>query len=219
MQISPVKNVRFLSAVLPVAAIPAAVWLRVALRRRVLTFALVALLLVDAYHVLPLATRIAEPFFRESALRRFLEPLDPARPHPRVIWSGDYLSFTPERPSLVSGDLYHDLYHFGPRQLRVLYGLREGELLVVPYARLDAFLTRDGSAGDLLIRASPRLLNPETWDPLPPPRREWFGQSIALISQEERGRTLRVLNRCRFAGVPLAFSCDEVKGAGQRIPD
>ena len=74
------------------------------------------------------------------------------------------------------------------------------------------YLKENGAEGDLLIRISHRLVNPRTWNPTPPSGRELFGQSIALGLRDNDEDALRVVNRCRFAGEPLAFSCSEVVG-------
>lgn len=172
MQFTPVKNVRFLSAAVPTAALLAAAAFQAASSRRQWVLpAIVLALVLDLILVAPAASRVISPFYAESALVGFLEPMDRRPADSRVYWIGEYLNFLPPEGSRLSGDQYDEIYHFGAQHLRCLYDLNADD-------------AAPSKPGDLLITSTHRLHNPPTWNPSPPENREHANQSLSVYRAE-----------------------------------
>ena len=232
-QFTPYKEVRYLAVLLPLLALPARVAIHAALGSRKGVAVVVGLLAFDAASALPQAGRIAEPFYRESALRQFLAPLADGRRPIRVLWAGGYLTFAAPGPSPLAGDAFFGLFHFGPQLLRVLYAMgpdqvvkvprhetllrtlsdpRAGAVRALPRSELFPRLDASGHPFSVAIAVSHRLVNPPTWEPALPAHRDGFWQGIAILDPDARAtRRLRLQRQCDYGPDGGTFRCNRAR--------
>lgn len=142
MHLVGVRQVRYLAFLGPVTAFLVVEPVGRLLRQGPGRIAVASLLVlswvpVHPYAVVSEMARIATPFYRHSALRELMRHVADGGGAVRgpiyVNWA--VLSFVPERDTPFAGDLYHDVFHFGPHQLEGLYGLPSGAVIDIDPAR------------------------------------------------------------------------------------
>lgn len=139
MQWAPFKEVRYLGFLAPLTACLVIPAIALALQRGALYRALLALvLLVDLARVVPEATRIADPYYRDG-VTAFFEPLVREQHSDVPIFFGKgWLSFISPEPRAFVGDAFHRIVEMQIEQIRVLHDLPRERVFRVELASVAA---------------------------------------------------------------------------------
>lgn len=192
MQLIPLREVRYLLFLSPLAAVVVEPAVRRLLSRR---GAALGLALILAFEWSPLspwprlaeATRLAGSFYRESPLRPFVQSIRENREGP-VVWEGSFLSFYPPSASRLVGDHHHEIFHFGPHHLLALESLDLESLRVV--GRGEAEVVAPGtvvvsSPGAVLRRSEFFDLRSRRWAPPGEEQRVTVGVGLPLRRSDD----------------------------------
>ncbi len=180
----PLREVRYLAFLAPLSACliaPAVAWV---CRWRVGLVAAGVLLAADAVGGLAEATRIRLPFYRDSPLRRLVEPLDGPTSGPRTLYhTVSMLSFVAPGQSPLAADRYHRIFHVGAHHVGILYGYADDDVRPVP-PRQFPVVAATAREGDVLLFAPSILAQGPTWRVAPPPGADQFVQGVAVARAE-----------------------------------
>lgn len=163
MHLIPYREVRYLVFLSPIAAlliVPAVEWL---LSRR-WTMAMLALLLIFElippypWARLPEAVEIAQPFYRHSELREFVEAFRAHRGG-AVFYQGENLGYRPQTVSKLVGDRRNEIFQFGPHQLYDLERIGSADFALVQPPQTAAAVP----PGSLVVGANGTVLNVISW--------------------------------------------------------
>lgn len=156
------------------------------------------------------AARIGLPFYRVHPARAFLAHAEDAHGRLRrplyVNW--DVLSFASERDTPFAGDLYHDLFHFGPHHLMAFYGLQPGDVRRFD-TRKGPTRWPDGAA--MLLCTTGNLVNSPSWTRAPALRRDSLAQVVLFAAKSELTTDAAGVHALRELG-PVALRQVELAG-------
>jgi hypothetical protein len=177
------REVRYIAFLAPLSAFLLVPPLRALLRR---TWSSVGVLVLVLFNLSPLypysiaaeASRVFEPFYRQSEAARFLGPLGTSDPRPApVLVNWNILSFAPPRHSPLAGDRYHRLFHFGRHHLGILFDYAPEEVVLASPAQLRWLWPADHAL--VLISQAP-LMNSDAWLAEPPIGKYELEQALFL---------------------------------------
>jgi hypothetical protein len=176
----PLREVRYLAFVAPLSAVVIVPAVRVLADKRWALWLMGGLLALDVSYAAIGATRIGQAFYRESELRRLVEPLQPGGNRAPILHTTSMLSFVAPGPSPLAADRYHRVFHVGIHHLGVLYGYPPDYVrIALPPPAVPA--SARAPEASVLFFSNQILANPPSWMPRPPDGIESFVQGVGVL--------------------------------------
>ena len=183
MHLIGIRQVRYLAFVMPLTALLIVAPIQWLSRFRV-GLPAVGLAWVSVFFTIysPLreALHAFDVFHRTNPARAFLKPLDESGYlRTPIVINWGLLSFMHEREVPLVSDIYHGTFHLGSHHLFNLYGLKQGDIVRIESNQLGQL--QDWPDGAVLMGTSAGpLLNPVSWQRVPPRNRDVLEQFIYL---------------------------------------